>query len=210
MRLVLVSDTHMAHRAIAIPRCDLLVHAGDFSRRGRPAELEAFARWLADTPATAKVFIAGNHDHVCERDPSFARAVAERHGVVYLEDETTELLGLRIHGSPVTPAFRSMAFNRARGEAIARTWAKIPDSLDLLITHGPPRGLGDRTFTGFRAGCEDLLARVRRAPPRLHVFGHIHEAHGEYRDDAVPTRFLNVCSRALLPIGIRSPVVIDL
>lgn len=210
MRLVLVSDTHMAHRALDVPRCDLLVHAGDFSRRGRPAELEAFAAWLADAPATAKVFVAGNHDHVCERDPAFTRAVAARHGLVYLEDESTELLGLRIHGSPVTPAFRSMAFNRPRGEVIARTWARIPDGFDLLVTHGPPHGLGDRTFTSFRAGCEELRARVLRASPRLHVFGHIHEAHGEYRVDGSPTRFLNVCSRSLVPIGVRPPVVIDL
>lgn len=210
MRIVLVSDTHMAHDALTIPRCDLVVHAGDFSRRGRPEELERFVRWMADVPATAKVFVAGNHDHVCERDPALVRSLAARHGLVYLEDETTEVLGLRVHGSPVTPAFRSMAFNRVRGEVIARTWERIPAGVDLLVTHGPPHGLGDRTFTGFRAGCEALRDRLRRVPPRLHVFGHIHEARGEYADPDTPTRFLNVCSRALVPVGVRAPVIVEL
>lgn len=209
MRIVLISDTHMAHASLVVPPCDVLVHAGDFSRRGRPEELQRFAEWMAQQPASAKVFVAGNHDHVCEREPELVRATAARHGLIYLEDETVETQGLRIHGSPITPAFRAMAFNRARGEAIARHWERIPIGVDLLVTHGPPAGLGDRTFTGYRAGCESLRDHVRRAAPKLHVFGHIHEAFGEYADAEVGTRFLNVCSRPLVPLTVRAPVVLD-
>ena len=61
MKTVCISDTHGRHERIAIERCDLLVHAGDMTLRGRFEELESFARWFAKQPATHKLFIAGNH-----------------------------------------------------------------------------------------------------------------------------------------------------
>ena len=42
MRLVFLSDTHDAHDRLVVPRCDLLIHAGDVTRRGRREELERF------------------------------------------------------------------------------------------------------------------------------------------------------------------------
>jgi len=48
------------------------------------------------------------------------------------------------------------------------------------MTHGPPRGILDLTIGHSRAGCPALLRHLGRManPPRLHVFGHIHEARG--------------------------------
>jgi hypothetical protein len=48
------------------------------------------------------------------------------------------------------------------------------------MTHGPPRNILDRTVAHDRAGCPALLRHLGRMtnPPRLHVFGHIHEARG--------------------------------
>ena len=55
-------------------------------------------------------------------------------------------------------------------------WQRIPDDVDVLITHGPPVGHGDLCSGGNRAGCVDLLRHVEtRIQPKLHVFGHIHE-----------------------------------
>jgi len=44
---------------------------------------------------------------------------------------------------------------------------------------------------GGHVGCEALLDVVRERPPRLHLFGHVHESHGEGRVEGVPTRFVN-------------------
>jgi Icc-related predicted phosphoesterase len=153
--------------------------------------------------------IAGNHDHVCEADPAGARARVEAAGARYLVDEEVTIDGRRFWGSPVTPAFRSLAFNRERGPAIRAHWEKIPRGLDVLVTHGPPRGIGDRIVLGMHVGCDDLLACALEAAPKLHVFGHIHEAFGEYRHAGAPaTRFLNVASRRLLPRATRTPVLV--
>ena len=62
-RVVCVSDTHNAHDSITVPRCDILVHAGDFTDVGLPRDIDAFCSWLsAQSQAKHKVVIAGNHD----------------------------------------------------------------------------------------------------------------------------------------------------
>ena len=50
-----------------------------------------------------------------------------------------------------------------------------------MMTHGPPHGILDATTTGEKVGCEHLLRAARRCKPRLHCFGHIHEAWGAQR-----------------------------
>ena len=210
MKVVAISDTHGVHERLAIPACDLLVHCGDVTRGGSRAETEEFLDWFAAQPARDKLFVGGNHDRFVEKQPDEVRRLAERHGVAYLFDEEITFAGKKIWGSPVVPPFRSMAFNRERGATIRAHWDRMPAGLDLLVTHGPPKGLGDRIVVGIHVGCADLTAKVRSAAPRVHVFGHIHEARGEYSLPGLPTRFLNVASRRLVPIGIRPPVAFEI
>ena len=47
---------------------------------------------------------------------------------------------MRFYGSPWQPEFHGWAFNLKRGEEIRKVWEKIPDEVDVLITHGPPYG----------------------------------------------------------------------
>ena len=209
LRLALISDTHMAHAGVEVPACDLLIHAGDFTRRGSEHETRAFFAWLADQPASEKVVVAGNHDHYCEQSPDHVRTMARSAGATILFDEAIELMGLTIWGSPITPRFGSMAFNRDRGEEIRGHWDQIPDGLDVLITHGPPHGVLDRTFFGTRVGCADLTEAVARTAPRLHVFGHIHEAAGDLTRPGSRTRFINAATRKLVG-GVRRPRLVHL
>ena len=51
------------------------------------------------------------------------------------------------------------------------------------MTHGPPHKILDLTRTGVHAGCENLRKAIERSRPRLHCFGHIHEARGAERYD---------------------------
>ncbi|KAH6628848.1 Metallo-dependent phosphatase-like protein [Chaetomium tenue] len=68
------------------------------------------------------------------------------------------------------------------GETTTTTTTPTPQPLTILITHGPPKLHLDRRAI-HRAGCPYLLSEVARLRPRLHVFGHIHAAHG--REDVV-------------------------
>ena len=53
--------------------------------------------------------------------------------------------------------------------------------VDLMITHGPPQGVLDRTYDGLHVGCKHLLRAAMRARPLVHCFGHIHEGYGSGR-----------------------------
>ena len=107
------------------------------------------------------------------------------------------------------PAFNDWAFNLPRGEPLREKWALIPAGTDVLVTHGPPRGHGDRVaFGGEHVGCEDLLSAVERLAPRLHVFGHIHEGAGVTRNAA--TTFVNAASCDLFYEPTQPPILFDL
>lgn len=108
---------------------------------------------------------------------------------IYLEDSECEIRArswsdentshsFKVYGSPWQPEFYDWAFNLNRGPESRAIWDKIPIDTDILITHGPPLGFGDLTADNFHCGCSDLLDVVLQKPPRLHIFGHIHEAYG--------------------------------
>ena len=230
MRIVAVADTHLFHGELVVPDGDVFVHAGDLCRGGDLDELREAVEWIAELPHRHKIVVAGNHDWAlapcapdahgfcrsclargapapapgerCAGDPAAARELLV--GLTYLEDAGATIEGVRFWGSPWQPAFHDWAFNLPRGEALAAIWRRIPPGIDVLITHGPPAGIGDRSPVGGRAGCADLHARVAEVAPRLHLFGHIHQDGGTWQHGT--TTFANVttweCERA--------PTVIDL
>ncbi len=188
MRIVLLSDTHGQHGAIEVPEGDMLLHAGDFSSKGGLNEVKDFLAWYAAQPHPHKVFIAGNHDFLAEKDPeTFAQLIPP--SLIYLNDSGATVAGIRIWGSPIQPWFYDWAFNRRRGPEIAQHWDLIPEDTEILITHGPPMGILDRTVRGDFVGCSNLTDRLQSVQPRLHVFGHIHEAYG--RETIGPTTYIN-------------------
>lgn len=191
MRIVAVADTHTFHRELTVPDGDVFVHAGDLCRRGKDLrELEDAADWMHGLPHRTKVVVAGNHDWMFLDAPARARAVLADRGIRYLEDSGTEIDGVTFWGSPWQPEFNEWAFNLPRGRPLAEKWALIPDGVDVLVTHGPPLGIGDANAYPGRHGCADLLARVRQVRPKLHLFGHIHQNGGLWRH--AETTFANV------------------
>jgi Icc-related predicted phosphoesterase len=149
------------------------------SSQGTPSEILQFLEWFSELPYTHKVLVAGNHDWLFERDPAAALSLLANYpSITYLNDSGATIEGIRFWGSPVQPTFMNWAFNRDPAE-IRQHWDRIPDGIDVLVTHGPPAGILD-TIENHRpgAGCPLLRAAVSRVKPRLHVFGHIHEGRG--------------------------------
>jgi predicted phosphohydrolase len=204
IRIVCVSDTHRMHDGLVVPEGDLLVHAGDSTKRGRLVEIEEVDRWLGTLPHPHKVIIAGNHDFAFERGPEARARITH---ATYLQDELATVLGLRIWGSPWQPRFFDWAFNADRGR-LWEKWALIPADVDVLVTHGPPMGILDVTASGEHVGCEELLRELDRVRPRLHVFGHIHEAYGIVRRGE--TTFVNASTCDLSYQPVQPPIVVDL
>lgn len=183
MKIVCLSDTHSRQEDLNVPDGDLLIHAGDFTMRGSEQEVRDFNTWLGTLPHRHKVVIAGNHDWALARYPYTRDLITN---AIYLENSGCTIEGLKIWGSPATPNFFDWAFNYARGGQLRRIWEAIPDDIDILVTHGPAHGILDEPariipFDGWSSkhvGCEDLLDVIQKHPPRLHVFGHIHEGAG--------------------------------
>lgn len=212
-RIVCVSDTHNCNERIEVPDGEILIHAGDATTVGTKEQIGRFNDWFASLPHPHKVFVAGNHDWLFERDNGSARRLLDP-GIVYLQDSSTVIDGLKIYGSPWQPRFFDWAFNLNRGQEMAEKWAMIPDDIDILITHGPPYGILDlvpRSGWDENTGCEELRKRVEEITKvgslKLHVFGHIHCGHGVHDEFGVKFVNASTCDEQYDPT--QRPIVVD-
>lgn len=188
MEFTVISDTHGYHHNLNLSSGDILIHAGDISKRGREDEVKDFLHWFASQDFKHKIFIPGNHDFLFEEEPHKLRDLMPQN-VIYLNDSSVVIDNITIWGSPVIPRFYDWAFNRSPGEEIMKHWSLIPQQTDILITHGPSYGFLDTTVYGNNVGCKDLLKKIQEVKPRFHICGHIHEAYGNTSNDE--TEFIN-------------------
>lgn len=208
MKCVAISDTHTLHWDLDIPDGDVLIHAGDSLNRGTLVELQDFNAWLFTLPHKHKIVIAGNHDWCFERADCHARAKEILTEAIYLQDESVVINDLLFYGSPWQPAFMDWAFNLERGKALRKKWKKIPVGTDVLITHGPPMGILDKTISGETVGCFDLREVVEIVKPRFHIFGHIHEGYGQFEYEG--TTYINACINTHRYVPSNAPIVFEL
>lgn len=210
-KIVCISDTHEKHRDIIVPDGDILIHAGDFTGIGSPRAVADFNRWLGTLPHTHKVIIAGNHERTFENNPDLVRGLITN--AIYLENTMVEVMGLKIWGSPYTPKFYNWAFMRERGEDIKRIWDQVPEGIDILVTHGGPKGCLDLVEThgspnyGENVGCEELLKAIERIKPKLHVFGHIHESYATDIYGEILLVNASICDEYYRPVN--KPIVVE-
>ncbi len=209
IKLVLISDTHNLHDRLDVPKGDILLFAGDMADRGTLDEVTDFNRFLGTLPHKHKVIICGNHDFAFERQPAEAQALITN--ATYLQDSEITVEGIKIYGSPWQPWFHNWAFNLQRGAELKEKWDLVPEDTDILITHGPPMGILDKIWTGKPVGDEELTKRVEMVQPKLHMFGHIHEAAGHTQIGR--TLFVNA-SMAPSPLSkwrkkVNRPIVIE-
>ena len=62
MKLTFISDTHYQHHKLSLESGDVLIHCGDFTRRGALDEVANFADFMGAQDFKYKIVIAGNHD----------------------------------------------------------------------------------------------------------------------------------------------------
>ena len=188
MKITFISDTHTKHRQLYLEGGDLLVHAGNIMNSGYNAqEIDDFCNWFESQNYETCAFIAGNHDRLFEDDPDRVAKIVNEYTIDYMQDSEIIFGGgerpfVKIYGSPWQPEFYNWAFNLPRcGEELAKVWNNIPESVDILVTHGPPQGhldiSGEPWYEGD-LGCEILRHRVDTIKPKIHVFGHIHGSYG--------------------------------
>ena len=207
MKIVAISDTHGQHNSISLPEGELLIHAGDLSKRGTKTEVVDFLGWFSAQPHRYKVFIAGNHDFLFEKESSSEIRKMLPDNLIYLNDSQIVIEGIKIWGSPIQPWFYDWAFNRQRGADIKKHWDLIHADTDILITHGPAHGILDLTMDYRNVGCEELIKKIEEIKPKYHICGHIHEAHGVLKNEA--TTFINASQLNVHYRPVFKPIVFD-
>lgn len=184
--ITFISDTHNKHNRVTadLPGGDILIHGGDISSMGYEHEVYDFLRWFSIQNYEHKIFIAGNHDFLFERNVVLSKVLLDKFkNITYLQDSGVTIDGLNIWGSPWQPSFYDWAFNLPRnGSEIAEKWSLIPDDTNILITHGPPYGILDLTPRYEKVGCEQMYNRIIGLSGDdklfIHSFGHIHYGYG--------------------------------
>ena len=134
------------------------------------------------------VVICGNHDSYF--DPRSRSQHDRKSGkkldwgpITYLEHSSASLTfngnrTLRLYGAPQIPKCggKEFAFQYNRGQD---AWSgTVPEEVDVLVTHNPPKWHLDIAENGAM-GCEHLLKEADRVKPTLHVVGHVHAGYGQ-------------------------------
>jgi Icc-related predicted phosphoesterase len=187
---------------------NIVIHCGDLTEESKIEEFRRTLHYLRNISAELKLVIAGNHDFtmdvpifrkkvadvqpaldphlVCKEYGNYGEVrqlfeEAKSAGIIFL-DEGTHIFNLqngallKVYASPFTPSLSGdwgFQYYPNQGHEFL-----IPKDIDVVITHGPPKGIMDYTEAHQRAGCPRLFEAVTRARPRLHCFGHIHEGWG--------------------------------
>lgn len=77
-----------------------------------------------------------------------------------------------------------------------------------MVTHGPPFGILDQAEDGVHAGCPTLLKYVQEIKPKVHIYGHLHNSHGQKELDG--TRYFNVSMMNEKYEIVNKPTVIEI
>jgi Icc-related predicted phosphoesterase len=185
MKTWLISDTHNHHDQLQIPaNVEMVIHCGDEanSHKSKPnlQESRDFFQWFNSLTIARKIFVPGNHSVAIEHGLLQPSDYPQVHFLIH---QQIDIEGIKIFGSPYTPWFFNWAYNVVRPDLDA-IWATIPSGIDLLITHGPPKGILDitrdwKSKQPIHVGSLSLTRHVTgRIKPKVHAFGHIHDENG--------------------------------
>ena len=130
-----------------------------------------------------KIVVAGNLEiNLSSSGPIQNQNVISN--AVYLQGQEFIANGIKFWGGPWNPergfTKRANAFSVSSDEC-AKNWSRMPEDVDILITHCPPYGVLDRKEKKevvTYMGCPLLLDNVIRVTPTLHMFGHCHYESG--------------------------------
>lgn len=205
MRIAATSDLH--GNLPEIEEADVLLICGDLVplsiQRNIPESKMWFAvnfkNWCENISVKHILFIPGNHDLFLERDR--ADYLFAGTNIQNIQDKEVEIDGVKFYGCPWCKVYGHWSFMLHENRLIEE-YSKIPEGLDILITHDAPN-IGYVGMIPYRrsggivegeyidASNPWLAAEIRRKKPTIALCGHIHEGDHNwfYAND---TRLANV------------------
>ncbi len=192
---------------------DLVVSCGDL-----PFD---YLEYLASTLNKPVVFVPGNHDPDLTPDPTarldpgtfswsaYIDTGAGPGGCENIDRKIVKVAGLRVAGlggsirykdGPNQYTQRQMTRRALRLEALHRLRLVGDRTVDLLVTHAPPLGIGDGEDLPHQ-GIHALHRLVRVLQPTFLLHGHVHPFGFEQPDRRVEdTAVVNVIPYKLLEV----------
>ena len=170
---------------------DLIISCGDLK-----ANYLSFLVTMANVPV---LYVHGNHDSGYERNPP--------EGCDCIEDQLVVVNGLRILGLGGSYRYRPGPHQYSEKEMRKRIFKlrwkiRKHKGVDIVVTHAPPKGIGDAEDLPHR-GFEALLELIDKYHPKYLLHGHVHMRYGtdqtrerEYNG----TQVINTCERYVLEI----------
>ncbi len=176
---------------------DLIISCGDLR-----ASYLTFLVTMARAPL---MYVHGNHDtHYGVRPPE---------GCDNIDDQLVLYRGLRILGlggclkyRPSPHQYTEKEMRRRIRKLRWKIW--LLGGVDIVVTHAPPRGIGDgddRAHMGF----ETFLEFIDRYNPRYLLHGHVHSSYGlghRQEQEYHGTQVINVSDRYVLDVPDMAPL----
>ena len=186
MKILAVSDEESPYlwdsgAAQKLKDYDLILSSGDLK-----ADYLSFLVTMAKCPV---LYVHGNHDgHYAKRPPE---------GCDCIEDKLVVYNGVRILGlggsmryRPGPHQYTDRQMRRRISKLRLALWRS--GGVDIVVTHAPPRGIGDAEDPAHR-GFEALRELLDRYQPRYLLHGHVHLNYG-----ADPTRLRQYGATAVI------------
>lgn len=171
-QIAVFADTHGKHRQLPVENIDIVIHLGDACTFGNNAQFTDFLDWFSQYPAKHKLFIAGNHELQWEESPEAFLQMFPKN-IIFLESRVICIEDITFVSVPARMGLHSMPK------------IKLPEKVDFLLTHAPPKGILDNGL-----GCPILEKFVNKLKPTYHLSGHIHETAGQ-RVEVKGTVYIN-------------------
>lgn len=203
MRFYCISDLHGELSGLKPDSSDVVLVAGDF------AELKRLDKWgihdqkkwiekkfipyVQSYQKTKFVIVPGNHDLALDKSmqiryPDLSWKIDWPENVSILIDSMIDLDGIRIYCTPWVPIISHRWAFEADHSTLTEKFSQIPENIDILITHTPPRIPNEyfdvSLFYGSdseKFGSPELTYVILDKKPKYLLCGHIHTGMHETR-----------------------------
>lgn len=150
-----------------------------------------FKDWLDTLPYEDEnskvILIMGNHDVGIERNKDGWRPKNIHSRLIYLEDDFFFFRKgddkICIYGTPYCKVFGRWAFMRDY-QLLKEHYSKIPENIDILLTHDAPYGVSDICYDWLHQGRAlehignpALREAILEKNPKWNIHGHLHSAN---------------------------------
>jgi Icc-related predicted phosphoesterase len=214
MKILAISDLHTLYRTFDTSNwnADMIICAGDMTN-GKETQIIDFLEWLSSLKIKHKIIVAGNHDwYFQEIGYESAFRLCNKYNIIYLENTSCTIEGINFFGSPYSNMFHNWAFMSSEKD-LSKIYSKIPDNTNVIISHGPPKGILDCTYNTLNVGSSSLINKIKKLKElKIVIFGHIHEDRGHVNKNNID--FYNVSNynyyEYYLEKELKAPTVIEI